>query len=911
MTSTVRKAYKAEMGSILDEEIGAHLRGGGAVIAASDRAARAIRSAFDRARRAEGLQAWPTPSISSWSAFVHEIWQDRSDGSLLPLSPIQERSLWEQVIAASRHPVSLLEPSRRRVAAMAMRSHALLCSYAPRYLHPGHRQSWDQDSASFSAWLTAFDELCARNGVISAARLAHEAVPLLQANLQTRPPLLVTGFDRLLPFHSALLDAWGAWRQAHPSIQPADIHSCAAADPQSEIAACARWSRRHIAHTPGIRILIITPDVHGIRGDLERALYHEAAFEPNLSFEFSLGVPLIQTGPARSADMLLRWLDSDLAENELDWVFSSAYTTASATEAAGLLAGMRTLRRCGLQRTHWSLTTFLAQNARAKWPPSFTNRLRTAQTRLLAEAARTQNPAQWAELASELLKNIGWPGGSPSGSAEFQAIEASQSALESCGTLGFDGRRITWCEFLGELRVTLEESIFSRESEDAQILITGPAESAGITALAIWFLGADEDAWPAHGNLDPLIPPEIQRAAAMPHASPHDDWNLGLAITKRLVASAPEVFFSYPKQRDGVEMRASQLAASLVGSPQSIPSALLPSPSAQPLTVPIEDSAAIPFPPPSAHPGSIPGPVELKGGAYLLTAQSQCPFKAFATYRLDAKGWDAAEPGLTPPERGKLLHSAMRSIWSGPPRGILTAKELHAIPDLEAFAREHVQLTLRGELPPRALDAMPAQYIELEQVRLTRLIAEWLEYEKSRNEFEVIQTEEKRAQTFAGVSLTIRFDRLDRLNDGTVLVVDYKTGTVSPSAWDLPRPDDVQLPLYAGFGLDPQTEPVGGLVFAQVRPGKMCFAGRVADARATLRPGLNANSSLVKDSLTLDHLLDWRDAIEQLARDFIAGRSDVDPRDPAKTCSRCDLHALCRIRERETCVDEDGDEDLE
>ena len=911
MTSSVRKAYKTGMGSILDEEIGAHLRGGGAVIAASDRAARAVRSSYDRARRAEGLQAWATPAVSSWSAFVHEIWQDHSDDALLPLSQIQERSLWERVIAASGHPVSLLESSRRRVAAMAMRSHSLLCSYAPRYLNPRHRQSWDQDSASFSNWLTAFDDLCIRNSVISAARLAHEAVPLLQEHGQQRAPLLVTGFDRLLPFHSALLDAWGPWRLTGPGNGAPDIQSFAAADPQAEIVACAHWCRNHIRDNREIKILIIAHDVRSIRGDLERALYREAAIEPNLGFEFSLGVPLIQTGPARSADMLLRWLDGELAENELDWLFSSANSAASATESAGLLAGMRTLRRCGLQRTRWSLTTFLAQNIRAKWPSTFTSRLRTAQTRLLADASRTRIPAEWTELSSELLTAIGWPGSSQTTSAEFQAIEAWRSALESCASLGFDGRRISWREFLSELRVTLEESIFSVESEDAPILITGPAESAGITADAIWFLDADEDAWPARGNLDPLLPPDIQRSAAMPHASAQDDWNLGTAITKRLLASAPQVCFSYPRQRDGVETRASRLVASFVGTPQPIPPSLLPAPSGQPLTEPVDDFVAIPFRPPSAVLATIPGLVQLKGGANLLTAQSQCPFKAFAISRLDATGWMAAESGLTPPERGKILHSALRSVWSGPPQGIRTSKELHAIPDLQAFVDKHVRSSLDRDLPPRAHDAMPAPYLELEAVRLARLIAEWLAYEKARIEFEVIDTEEQRSRTIAGLSLTIRFDRLDRLNDGTVLVVDYKTSSVSPSAWDLPRPDDVQLPLYAGFGLDRQTEPAGGLVFARVRPGEMCFAGRVGDATATLDPTLKGNCSLLRNPFTVDQLEDWRDAIEQLARDFLTGRAAVDPRDPAKTCSHCDLHAICRIRERDTCAGEEGDQDLE
>ena len=49
----------------------------------------------------------------------------------------------------------------------------------------------------------------------------------------------------------------------------------------------------------------------------------------------------------------------------------------------------------------------------------------------------------------------------------------------------------------------------------------------------------------------------------------------------------------------------------------------------------------------------------------------------------------------------------------------------------------------------------------------------------------------------------------------------------------------------------------------------LAFAGRVGDAAATLLPSLKDGSSLVKNPLTAEQLLDWRDCIEQLARDFV------------------------------------------
>jgi ATP-dependent helicase/DNAse subunit B len=154
-------------------------------------------------------------------------------------------------------------------------------------------------------------------------------------------------------------------------------------------------------------------------------------------------------------------------------------------------------------------------------------------------------------------------------------------------------------------------------------------------------------------------------------------------------------------------------------------------------------------------------------------------------------------------------------------------------------------------------------------------------------------------------------DRIDRLNDKSLLVIDYKTGLVSPKLWELPRPDDVQLPLYAGFALDPDEE-LGGLAFARVRSGKaQGFTGYVGDASARLLPNLTARSALVKDKFTAEQLLDWRDTIEQLAADFLAGRAEVDPRDYPNTCEYCGLESLCRIAENRALLDpaEDPGED--
>ena len=293
----------------------------------------------------------------------------------------------------------------------------------------------------------------------------------------------------------------------------------------------------------------------------------------------------------------------------------------------------------------------------------------------------------------------------------------------------------------------------------------------------------------------------------------------------------------------------------------------------------------------------------------MLSAQSQCPFKAFATARLGAERWEPAIPALTPAQRGQLLHAVLHSVWRGRPGGIRSHAELTRIAELRAFVAVHVRAALEAKMPAGARDAMPQRYLQLEETRLIELITEWLQYERARAPFTVAETELDVPVSIRSLALMLRLDRVDRLGNGALLVIDYKTGNASPALWELPRPDDVQLPLYAGFGLDGEGGPLGGLLFARVRAGEHGFAGRVLDARSQLLPGLGNQTALVKRPFTVEELMDWRQYIEEMAANFIDGDANVDPREYPKTCERCRLETLCRVRESRALMDdEDGEE---
>ena len=895
------------MNSQLSSEIDARLRDGGLVVTASERAARSITAAFNRGRRAEGLTAWQAPNIQDWQTFVRSAWDERNLDGRTVLNSLQEQSLWAGIVSAAAPEAARLAGARDRLASLAMEAHNLVCAYAPRFLNRRARIGWDRDAAAFSDWLVEFYEVCRGGNTISPARLPLELIEALKQDSGEREPLLLVGFDRILPTQQELFAAWGACAQAPLGQTAEQIEFHQAADPATELAACALWCRQQLTVAPNARLLVVTQDVPKRRGEIERAFLRfvsdgGSASAASSVFEFSLGVPLGQVALARGAGLLLNWLTNSIEEHELDWLFSTGQVAASPSESLALTAFMRALRRKNLQRTRWTLADFLRQKPGPELPAAWVARITQAQRRLQEFARRPQSPLAWAELTPQLLELAGWPGDRPLTSSEFQAHRRWQQTVDSCASLGFDGRRIEWKEFLAVLDRALSETLFAPESRDAPILIAGPAESAGLTRDAIWFLGASEEAWPARGATHPLIPISVQRETGMPHASPRLDWELADSITRRLLVSAPEVHFSFARQSGGpdsagVAARPSRLPAQIAGPPEPLSSGLIAPPLSPPATSLFDDASRIPFPA-----GAI------TGGSGVLTSQSQCPFKAFATARLAAQTWEVAEAGLTALERGLLLHEVLHSVWAGPPRGIRSHKELLALPNLASFVSDHVRHVFASKLPSRARDSMPTRYLDLEQMRLVSLVTEWLRYESDRVPFTVAKTEADTSASIAGVELHLRLDRIDQLIDNSLLVIDYKSGDPDPDSWDLPRPDDVQLPLYANFALECEPNAIGGLVFAKVRPGDTKFAGKLRNAKATLRADLRGNTNLVKKPLDSEQLFAWQQYISKLARDFLSGRAEVDPRDYPETCERCGLQSLCRIQENPP---QSGDENSE
>jgi hypothetical protein len=238
------------------------------------------------------------------------------------------------------------------------------------------------------------------------------------------------------------------------------------------------------------------------------------------------------------------------------------------------------------------------------------------------------------------------------------------------------------------------------------------------------------------------------------------------------------------------------------------------------------------------------------------------------------------------------VHRSLELLW-----GELQAQyELKSKPqaELEGIVRRCVDQAM-SETDTSMLTGWEMQVAQIERERLYELIGEFLEQEKRRSTpFRVKERELKTEITLGGVTANVKVDRIDELEGGGLVLLDYKSGEPKTIAWIGDRPDEPQLPIYA-TRVGPE---LAAVAFVQLNREKTQFLGYSrSDKVLPGVPSFNSLSESKRPAESFEKLLqDWGVTLDRLGRQFSSGMSAVDPKSKLN-CDRCHLHMLCRIHE--------------
>ncbi len=852
---------------------------------------------------------WHTPHILTLQQWLADFTQrallaGEVSADFFPLNTLNnftEKMLWQQAIesALAKHEFAELFDVAS-LAQSAIEANALLIEWQ---ISDDALNDYfiSAETRQFLRWRNQFLGLCQQHQTIEPARLLQLQITALQASKQALPSHIeFIGFDRIKPIEQSLINALQA-KGVQVSIkqlaaQNNVISQIGLDDINAECRAAVAWAQEKLTQNPNASLAILTPILGNIRRQLADLLddsfhpqtVHASQYEAPRCYDFALGAALSEHAMIRSALNLLWFTTSRKAATQaavsallLDIFWSDLYeydnrnlldarVRKNLTRSFSLHQLLQLVEKfhADNQVSHLLTHLQLIQNVQKNW-------------------SKKLLPSAWALLFDDLLQNLNWAQTRSLSSHEYQAKQSWLEELAKLGALDGLTGNISAADAVQKLQQLCAAKMFQPESiGDTRIQILGMFEHTAMRLDAIWVLGMNDQHWPPPAKPNPLLPSALQRQLQTPSANADAQAAFAQTVHTRVCNSAAEVTFSWSHKERDRELRVSPLMANIpVANVNNLAKTLAES-LAQPIAMQmLEDNIA-----PALQPDE-----KIRGGSKLFEAQAICPAWTFYQYRLGAKKLEEPSEGLDNIARGNLVHAVLQHFWD-------VCKNSNTLKALSSTALEAmIDAAIAKAIAQELNENLPAQIIQIERRRLQQLMQTWLALEMQRDDFRIFACEAQHTLMIEGLEIVCRIDRIDAVNDGDLVIIDYKTGSSLPplKSWSETRISEPQLPLYAALAL--QGERVVAACFAKVNIEDCKFSGVAEDA---ILPSVTAFSSLKSNSAfkQFEHMpaliAHWQDSLTKIAIEIKTGVAGVIFADE-NDLMYCDVKPLLRLPERE------------
>lgn len=774
-----------------------------------------------------------------------------------------------------------------------------------------------EEQRKFVKWRRRFLALCEAKACIDAATHTQHLLAQLDSGaprLKLPDWVVFAGFDRFTPVETALKSILAtrgvSLGELQEAVQPDSVRVLSLPDTRAEIHAAAVWAAQCLQSHPKARIGIVVPNLSALRNTIQDtfdrtlapAAYRTSLAELPRPYNISLGIPLTEYPIVGAAfELLGLMLKQNKAEQaDISRLLRSPFWSAGVSELdlrCRLEAGLRegASPKAGLGSY---LAFFRSELARQKLTAEQLCRHGHALEQSGPEFDQRRTPSAWAARFKERLGAAGWLAEYALSSHEYQTRQAFLETLHSLGELDAVTGQISSVQAIGYFRQLCAQRVFQAQTRGVpRIQILGILEASGLKFDCLWVMGMNDHVWPPAARPNPLLPAERQRELGTPNASAAVQLSFAKQVQQRLSCSASQIIFSCSRTESGSELRPSSLLGGLAvekseGEIDSSWIAQAANAQGEALAEPLDDAMAPPV-----------GPGEhVRGGTGLLRAQAICPAWAYYQYRLGAAPLKKVSEGLDAAARGSLVHDALEFFW----KTVGDSAKLQSMSAEErasTVAKAVDQALVRLDGKP-GQDALKPNFRALERQRVIKLLSGWLGLELRRQPFTVIDNERMVSLEIHGIAVNLRIDRIDRLNDGRLLVIDYKTGaSIDTKNWAAERITEPQLPIYAAIAT-PDEESVAGVVFAKVLMHEPGFSG-LAEEADLLPKLMGLDSTTGRKRFPADRFPDWeallqqwKQRIEAIAREVGSGDASVRFADEQEL-RYCDVSPLLRIAERQ------------
>lgn len=874
--------------------------------------------------------SWKTPSVIAIDIWIKQQWRLLANQGVTPccecqvLENTEELLVWSAVIEQSLHKHPLLNPDE--TASLASRAYQVLRQWSldESACNLNHYLGIP-DVAVFAHWQKKFQQQCADNQFIALVDATKILIQLFDSGEIRLPEQLV-----MVNFYQPPLLYQALFTTLQKCTELSFFHGDSFKhrktqiryefpDAQSEINNCANWIKTIIREQPNCHIGIISNQDSIANAELERRYTdlqspeslielsgETQAIGSQLLINSATDQKLADTGFINDAFLILNLNAEQQNSEEVCRLLQSPFLLDHEEEIEARLQMELFMRRH--MNTHCSgvdLSKLMNKEQKPYFSPKLARALLQSRTafRAAKEASTTR---EWAKLFQQQLTLFGWPGKSLT-TQENSQLREWRLVLEQFSDASRILGKIRFSTALAKLRtLCMGKSEGKVYDSSSQVSICSPSEATGLNFSHIYFLACDDQSWPGPARPSPFLPHALQRELKLPHSNGELQYQLSCEQFTILCNSTSDCIVASHYSSDGdQELRASSLildfpvsaadeevthtqvhsinnyGAAVITVNGSNANAMLSTSDNQALALKDSETPT--------------------GGHSIITNQSNCPFKAFATHRLHAEPLREFENGLNSMARGIAVHTALEALFSK----ISSGEQLRGLSDQQKQDLLKDSTTQAIEyLSSRHAEVMTPRFKAIEQQRIQNLLQAFLEKEIERPDFTVIAREQKQHWQLpaegdaVGLRLNLQIDRIDQLEDGSLALIDYKTGKRSYSNrdWLQERPEDMQLPVYYCASSASEDADISAISIAHVNVEKVAYSGisRGDGFHASLKP-FNHDGKLDTDWQQLTS--GWQQKVNSLATEFANGVAKVDPTDINKSCLYCDLKSLCRIRE--------------
>jgi probable DNA repair protein len=764
------------------------------IVTASRRLARELRQAYDDQQLAAGKKAWLTPPIHSWHSWLGRQASRITDPTSIPrrLDPFSSSWLMERCLL--RH----MPDGQPGVSGIVRQSVQAWQRVNEWQVPLPQIQSFARslDEQVFASATEEYKQQLESGDWVDSAGMASLVSGLIASRQVDLPGrLLFAGFDRLTPavnsVRSALEKAGCQTEQAPTRNRAPGVSVLSFENMDAELRAAGAWARAILTEAPRSRIAIVSPVLESNAGQITRLVreglvpgwqYGDASYAA--AANVSYGRKLSDYPVIAIALLLLRWTHQGLGSRDLSILLRSSCIGEQRVYSRSRLE----LALRGHPDRAWSIEEFLRVfRGRQDCEESTAFFERLAGFGEIAEARNEAlSPAEWARRIDAALQAVHWPGDATLGSSEFQLINRWRELLNEFAYIEMVVRRMDLAQACQRLGALAADTLFQPESGQGLVRVLGTLEAAGMEFDHVWVCGLDAAQWPPASRHALFVPKAIQRKYEMPDATPGDTLRFARRVLERLTASANHCVLSWASSADD----AVRTASSLLEPYQNENDATAEDPGwyAAGLAgqVNLELCADDEAPPVGAE-------EQVRGGAYTVQRQYAEPFGAFVHGRLGVRSLDPILTGLSPSVRGNIIHNALHNLLAGKP----DQETIRQWPENDLEQR--IGSAIDSALAEHTLhaDAVIRHVIGIERNRLRDLLQAFIAAELERGPFAIVDVEKKIDYSASGIRLGLRIDRIDKLADNGLLIIDYKTGLPKNFLNRDDDPSDLQLVVYA------------------------------------------------------------------------------------------------------------------